>query len=189
MQKIILISAPARSGKDTFADMAIEHLSKKGLRAKKVSYAEYLKLLCKKYLGWNGEKDENGRTLLQYVGTDIVREKMQMPNFWVDTIITEFKMFENEYDVFLISDTRFPNEISRMYEEFGDKVVDIAIKRKMENGLTGSQKQHTSEIALEGHKFYATIHNNGTLDELRMAMKLFIDGIVRDEREYDDESK
>ena len=36
-------------------------------------YGDLVKYVCKTFFGWDGEKDEKGRTLLQKVGTDAIR--------------------------------------------------------------------------------------------------------------------
>ena len=49
-------------------------------------YAYYLKDLAKRYCNWDGQKDEAGRRLLQVLGTDIIRQKLNKPNFHVGRI-------------------------------------------------------------------------------------------------------
>ena len=73
MKKIILISGKAQNGKDTVADILMEQLEGKSI---KLAYADYLKLICRKYFGWNGEKDVKGRSTLQFVGTDLIRDQL-----------------------------------------------------------------------------------------------------------------
>ena len=51
-----------------------------------VHYADLLKYMCKTFFGWNGEKDEFGRSLLQRVGTDCIRNVE--PDYWVDFVIS-----------------------------------------------------------------------------------------------------
>ena len=63
--RVITISGKARSGKDTTALLLKEALEKKGYRVLITHYADLLKFVCKEYFGWNGEKDEEGRTLIQ----------------------------------------------------------------------------------------------------------------------------
>ena len=116
-----------------------------------IHYADYLKFIANHYLGWDGNKDEKGRTLLQFIGVDKVRAIY--PNFWVDTVIRFVKVFEDDYDYILIGDCRFENEIMRWKEE-DYKVVSVHVERIFyENGLTEEQKNHSSETALDDFDF------------------------------------
>ena len=71
--KICCISAKAQHGKDTAAKLIKERLEYKGQRVLITHYADLLKFICVKFFGWNEVKDEAGRTLLQYIGTEIMR--------------------------------------------------------------------------------------------------------------------
>ena len=79
---VICISGKAGAGKDTVATMAKDMLVDRGERTLVVHYADLLKFICRTFFGWNGAKDAEGRTLLQTVGTDIIR--FQKPDYWVD---------------------------------------------------------------------------------------------------------
>ena len=68
--------------------------------------------ICEKFFAWDGAKDEKGRTLLQYVGTDVVRT--QRPSYWTDFIVSVLQLFPNEWDYVLIPDTLFLKEVKRM---------------------------------------------------------------------------
>ena len=77
--KIITVSGKARHGKDFTANAIADILKGKGNKVLITHYADLLKFICRNMFGWNGKKDDEGRYLLQYVGTDIVRK--QNPNF------------------------------------------------------------------------------------------------------------
>ena len=113
MTHVLLISGHMGSGKDTFAEAVTQTLCQSSTarpdQVATLHYADYLKFLCREYFGWSGEKDELGRRILQYVGTEVVRE--QDENFWVDLLIRLTKVFRGRWEWVLIPDTRFPNEI------------------------------------------------------------------------------
>ena len=126
-----------------------------------IHYADLLKFLCKQYFDWNGEKDDGGRTLLQYVGTDIVRNKK--PNFWVDFVFELLELFPDEWDFVIIPDTRFPNEVSG--GSIGNKfnIVHIRVTRTSKDfvsPLTLEQQQHPSETSLDNVTPDYLIENN-----------------------------
>ena len=105
--KVICISGKARHGKDTLAGILKNHLEDQGNRVLIAHFGDLVKYICEKFFDWDEQKDERGRTLLQYVGTDVVRT--QEPNFWTDFIKKVLTLFPDEWDYVLIPDCRFPN--------------------------------------------------------------------------------
>lgn len=163
--KVIVISGTAGAGKDTVGGIIKEKIEALGKTALITHYADLLKYMCRQFFGWDGQKDECGRSLIQYVGTDVVRK--QNENYWVDFIISVISLFPNEWDYVIIPDCRFPNEISRL-KEFGFDVVHIRVIRPgFENGLTSEQRAHASETSLDDVKPDYTVMNVGCLDLLR----------------------
>ena len=175
--KIITISAKAQHGKDLSATILKGLMEDDGKKVLIAHYADLLKYICEKFFDWDGMKDETGRTILQYVGTDIIRE--QKPNYWVDFIIGILRLFPDEWDYVIIPDTRFPNEIDRLKEE-GFDVITLKINRiDFENNLTKEQRQHKSEIALDGYEFDHVINVKSGIDILSEALyKMYKGGDV-----------
>lgn len=177
MKKIILISGKMGHGKDTFANFLKEHLEKLNKKICILHYGDYLKYCLSQYYNWNGKKDQAGRSLLQHFGTEVVRAKD--PDFWVNTIINLINVLYDEWDYFLIPDTRMENEIELIKEAFQGKVSTVRIERY--NGdfsrylnPTFSPEQHThiSETALDNYYFDYYIENF-TLSEFKKASETF----------------
>lgn len=162
--KVICISGKAQHGKDTTAGMMKTALESMGHTVLIAHYGDLVKYVCRTFFGWNGEKDSYGRSLLQKVGTDIVRE--QCPNYWVDFIKDMLSMFPNEWDFVLIPDSRFPNEIDGL-RKAGLSVVHLRVRRdNFESPLTTEQQNHPSETALDHIVPDFLIVNDGTLEDL-----------------------
>ena len=162
--KVIAISGKAGHGKDTVAEMLRTCLTAAGKKVLVTHYADLLKHICKSFFGWDGEKDEHGRWLLQYVGTDVVRRKQ--PDFWVNFVISILRLFDGEWDYVLIPDARFPNEIERI-REAGFDVMHLRVTRPGYIGkLTEEQKKHPSETALDKVGCDMQIINDGDLTGL-----------------------
>lgn len=146
---VICISGKAQHGKDTlalFLKSAFEHGEK---RVRIIHYGDLVKYICRELFDWNGEKDTSGRTLLQNVGTGMVRNRE--PDYWVNFVIDMLVFFGGNWDYVLIPDCRFPNEIDRI-EDAGYKRIHINVFRpNFDNGLTEEQKMHQSETALDDH--------------------------------------
>ena len=148
---IITVSGKARHGKDTFSNLLKDKLTQKGKRVLRIAYAEYMKYIATQYLGWDGRKNEAGRTLLQQLGTEKVRSKQ--PDFWVDNVIRLVNVLRSDFDYVIVSDCRYPNEIERWKDE-GYEVIPVHVDRPgFESELTEEQKNHISETALDGHEF------------------------------------
>ena len=122
MKGTIILSGKSGSGKDMTAQFMKEELAKHGQKALVIHYADAVKWFCRDFLDWDGKKDEVGRTLLQMVGTDIVRAKH--PNFWVGIVVGLIQAFEpyKDFDVAIIPDARFPNEVNISLENLKNSV-------------------------------------------------------------------
>ena len=176
--KVICISGKARHGKDTVAEMLKEEIEQSAktapdsLKAPSVlifHYADLLKFICKKCFHWNGEKDEPGRALLQYVGTDVVRE--QNPDYWVDFVVSLLHLFPDKWDIVILPDCRFPNEIEKM-KQAGYDVTHVHVVRPELLSKTHQSKTaaHISENAMQGVTPDVLISNNGTLNDLQKSI-------------------
>lgn len=108
MKNVILISGKMCSGKDYTAKLLQKFLQNKGYRVGILHFGDAVKMVSKSLYEWSGEKDEIGRHILQYVGTEIGREYNK--NIWVDIISIIINMAYNDFDFILIPDTRFKNE-------------------------------------------------------------------------------
>lgn len=158
MELIVLLSGKAEAGKTLASNIIKENLEKEGKRVLILSFAGYLKFIAKEYFGWNGKKDQEGRTLLQYLGTNVVRKKN--PDFWVKTIYDLIYTFEDEFDYFILDDTRFPNEIDYFKERDESSYITVRINRnEFENSLSEEQRLHPSETGLDGRKMDVEIYS------------------------------
>lgn len=169
MKKIILISGKAENGKTTAAEKLKEKLQARGEKVVITRYAYYLKDLARRYCDWDGIKDEKGRKLLQVLGTDIIRQKLNKPNFHVGRICEDIEICQNHVDYVLIDDTRFENEIYYPKAMFGDKVVTINVQRtdpNFKSKLTEEQLRHPSETALDNFDEFDYVIKAKNLEEL-----------------------
>ena len=170
--RVICISGQAGAGKDTVGKVIADKLAEQGYTPLITHQADLLKYICTSYFDWDGVKDEAGRSLLQYVGTDVVRKNR--PDFWVDFLISMFDLFSENWDCAIIPDCRFPNEISR-FKEAGYKTIHIHVERDFESGLTEEQRNHPSENALNEVTPDYVINNNGTIDDLYDAIEIVVE--------------
>lgn len=163
--KVICISAKAQHGKDTSAQIMYEEFTRRGCKVLITHHADLLKHMAKTMFGWDGVKDEHGRHILQYIGTDVVRKKE--PNFWVDHLISVLRVFDGEWDYVLIPDCRFPNEVFS-YKDAGFPTTHVRVRREnFVSPLTEEQQNHISETALDNVEPDIWLINDGSIDDLR----------------------
>lgn len=165
MEIIILICGKAEAGKTLSANIIKENLEKEGKRVLILSFAGYLKFIAKEYFKWNGKKDRDGRTLLQHLGTNVVRKKN--PDFWVKTVYDLVHTFEDEFDYFILDDTRFPNEIDYFHERDPFSYVSVRVNRiNFENSLSPEQREHPSETSLDDRQMDIELYSMSGRDNL-----------------------
>ena len=172
--RVILISGSARFGKDSTAFMMKELLEKQKKRVLIIHYADNLKLFAKNYFGWSGQKDQKGRELLQWLGTDVIRKNYE--DTWVDMVVALLKGIKTLYDYIIIPDVRFPNEIDRMRDNF-DCITVRVIRPNFDNGLTEEQRKHPSETALDNYPMEYELINDGDLEKLLETTRTFLKNI------------
>ena len=165
MERIILISGKAESGKDLTANLMKEKLEENGKKVLITHYADLLKYIGVNFFEWNNEKDAYGRSLLQKIGQK-VREKDK--DYWVNSLLEMIGFSEELYDYIIISDVRYLNEIQKMQEKYGDKCFTVRVERDGHfSKLTKEQKQHSSETSLDYYSFNVILKNNSTEDKFK----------------------
>lgn len=171
--KVILISGKAQNGKDTTASILKQTLVDNGDRVLITHYADLLKYICTNYFGWDGKKDDKGRQMLQYVGTDVIRK--QNPTLWVDFVAMILKYFKGNWDYVIIPDCRFPNEITRMIEAGFDTIHLRVHRPNFESPLTQEQQNHPSETSLDNFGADVYIENDSTLTDLKYKIRKWVE--------------
>lgn len=169
--KIIILSGKARSGKSECAKIIEKNLNKKVIT---ISYASYLKEYTKNILKWDGSEDTKPRSFLQEIG-DKVRQIDKY--FLINRIIEDINIYKNYFDVIIISDARFIDEIKLIKNNFEDVTV-IRINGK-ENNLNKKEKNHITETALDDYELYDyEINNDKDLNYLENKIKGIMEEII-----------
>ena len=177
--KVICISGHARAGKDTFASYLKRLLSSVYNENENsvliTHYGDLVKYICTTFFGWDGKKDEAGRSMLQHIGTDVVRA--QDEGFWVRFISDMLTFFPDKWNYVIIPDCRFPNEIE-LLRDAGYDVTHVEIVRDdFDNELTEEQKHHPSETSLDEMIADFIVVNDGDLMDLFLSAKTFLGGM------------
>lgn len=169
-----MISGPYGSGKDTFGDFLANQPWKEGRQAVlHINFADWVKDAAKRYYLWDGNKTTNdGRHFLQYFATDMVRHVD--PDYWGDVVARFCAAVQQDFQIFIITDFRFPNEYDCIAAKIPQNdIITIHIDRDMPENEC---RQHESENSLKDFVFDYYIDNNSSLEELKQsAEKLFED--------------
>jgi hypothetical protein len=193
------------SGKDTIADYLVNFHE-----FRRESFASTLKDAVSAVFGWDRTMLE-GRTkearewreqvdpwwaerlsmptltprwVLQYWGTEVCRRAFH-DDIWIASLENKLR---NSKDHVVISDCRFPNEISSIKNAGGQIIwvqrgelpswYDIAVDANKGNNVAINElkrlKIHASETAWVGTNFDAIIDNNSTIDDLYNQAKLLV---------------
>lgn len=165
--KIFLVSGASRHGKDTIGNFIEEYCHEENIKVCRTQIAKYLKMYIKDYFGWDGSEETKPRTLLQELGTDIIREKMNKPYFFANRTVEDLDILSHFFDVAVVTDIRVPLEIESIKEKFDDVVVIKVERINYETEMTKEQQKHKIENAMNDYHDYNYILINDTLDKLR----------------------
>ena len=124
-----------------------------------------------------GTEETKPRELLQVLGTDIIRNKIDK-DFFVNRTCEDIVIYKYYFDVIIISDVRYPNELEEPQKRF-QNVTTIKVERpNFENDLTKKQKEHATETALDNYTNYDYIINNdGDLNDLNNKIENLIEEV------------
>lgn len=149
---IFLISGRARNGKGTVSKILKEKLEEKDFKVCEIQIMRTLKGYVKDYFGWDGKEETKPRRMLQEIGTDIIREKLNKPYFHIDRLTGDIEVLANFFNVFIVNDIRLPIEIETIKKRF-KRVVSIHVTREgYVSPLKVSEQVHITELALNDYK-------------------------------------
>jgi hypothetical protein len=174
---VVLVSGKAGSGKTTVADMLERKLGDiPSLSVFRYSFAGPLKFIAKSYIGWDGEKDEKGRKLLQDIGR-VGRDYDK--NIWVKHLLGQMDKQSGmlPFNFVIVDDWRFPNEYEYLRKNPLIDVYTVRISGKQAE-LIGETAIDVSEHSLPNipDELYNTFIDNSLLN--LGGLESVVDGIV-----------
>ena len=181
--RLYLISGRARNGKGTMSQLIQEEYE---IRHKRVCFIQLmrpLKWLLQDYFGWDGKEDTKPREKLQKMGTELIREQLEMPLYFIDRLTENIKILESFYDVFLVTDVRLPLEIETLKSRFTG-AVSIHINRiNYKSELHEKEQVHYTEVALDGYQDFDYEVVNESLLELKKSVKEIVSEVEKNEKD------
>ena len=167
MDKIYMLHAAAQSGKNTCADKMKEYYENVlNKRVIIIAFADWVKDCMRRYYGITEYKTREGRTAITHFATDVCRKKD--PLVWARVLGSTLLAMEEEWDIAIIPDWRFENELDMMEWYFPNKVVKVLITRpdvEEKDNMTEIQRNHISETELDNFQNwdYNIINKTGEL--------------------------
>lgn len=165
---VILISGRAGVGKTTVAEAMKTYLSNEVTKYVHTAHFAIGVKMIAYLIGWDGNKDAEGRKLLQDIG-NFGREYDK--DAWVNFMIKHLNetVPEELLDVVIVDDWRFPNEADYFLERHEKyRVFTINIKSTPEREvLRGTREwKDVSETSLDNWKYFKYILTNyGSLED------------------------
>ena len=158
---IITLSGKAHVGKDLVGELFKRYCEEMGMTGFTLAFADSLKNHCMRNLGYY-DKDKD-RKILQDFGT---RVREIEPEFWARQVYTTIDAFRSMFDVFIITDCRYENEMNLYPYRLVYPNGNILVKRDVEGEIGEVEASHESEqLADQEDKFHYIIDNNGTIEE------------------------
>jgi len=188
MRMVLLISGKKRHGKNQAAIFFKEAFQKYKLEAEQFAFADAVKDIVGrdfKYFTHEhlyGDKKEilipeykrSCREVMQFIGEFY---RSVEPNYWVNLLKDRLSkiMYKHPFDIAMITDCRYPNEIGwndfKCYSPVSrDNISPVIEAIRIERNLESDDK-HSSEVSLDDHAFDRTIYNTGTLGEFKEAVE------------------
>lgn len=174
MKKVYLVIGKAQNGKDTVAEKAMSLLEGNGKKCDHKAFARLLKEQALS-LGWNGEKDDAGRTFLQHLG-DIMKE-YHGKDYYAGHVLGQI-LTDVDDKVYFITDCRFKIELElfKNCPLIDAKTIRI-VRKDFVSPLTKEQQNHPSEIDLDDIKEDYLIMNDGEREELDNKIKDMLESL------------
>lgn len=171
---VYIVAGKARHGKDTTADIIKKIYEEKMKKVILLAYGDTIKQYAKKVSSWDGSEETKPRTIMQQIGTDIIRKNID-EFFFINRMIDDIKVYSYFFDVIVITDARFANEIDDIKNKFSNSFSINIFRPNFDSGLTKEQLSHPSETALDNYNAYDyKIINDKSIEDLEIKIRKII---------------
>lgn len=161
--KIFIVSGKARSGKNQISKIIEKYYSNK--KCITISFGHYIKDYAKRVSDWDGSEDTKPRELLQQLGIELIKNKINNKLF-INRILEDIEIFSYFYDIIVVNDARLLDEIETLKLNYPNSTSIRVIRNNHDNKLTIEQKNHLTEIDLdEYNNFDYVVENDENLEK------------------------
>ena len=128
--------------------------------------AFYLKNYVKNIYGWSGSEEDKPRELLQKIGIDLIKNKIDS-NLLIRRVCEDIKVYSYFYDIIIITDARLKDEIEIPKRLFNNVVTIRIDSIYYDKKMTIEQMNHITETNLDNYnKFDYVINDFDKLEEI-----------------------
>lgn len=171
--KLYLICGKAEVGKDSLGRLIKQEYEKINKKACILKITAPLYGYAKNYFGWDGKEEDKPRTLLQTLGIEVIKNKLNLKFFLVNRLSEDIKILDEFFDVGIITDGRLIEEIEELKKMYSDIKVIHLKRNNYSSKLNSKEKSHITETDLDkGYNFDYEIENNSEEDLLEFAKEL-----------------
>ena len=172
--KIVIINGAPRSGKDTFVGFCLDELKEYGHAFSTVDFVKDIAREC----GWNGEKTPKDRKFLSDL-KDLLAEWNDVPYQMIRREIAKIRLLAEQYNIdhdkfVIFIHCREPKEIQRFVKEY-DATTVIIRRGAVEN----NEQSNHADSEVFNFNYDVTIHNENSLDHLKLAAKVFLENLLK----------
>jgi hypothetical protein len=175
---VIGVSGKARHGKDSVYAIARRCLGDG--RVTRIGFADAVRDEARSQ-GWDGEKDDAGRELLQRIG---MLRRIEDADYWVKKLLVQ--VHRASRDVVIITDVRFRNEAEALRNIPSSELWRVRRFTPgglpFDNGLPQEQKYHPSETELDTYRRFDRYIDASDLGELRQKVEWILEHLERERR-------
>ncbi len=173
--QVLLIAGKSGSGKTCLGQEIEKLLNSKKKRVLRTEYSKYIKMYAKEILGIEVNSQNKPRKFLQDVGS-LIREDFHDELFFIRRMLEDFRLYEQYFDVVIISDVRLKKEIEEMKKsKYSTKSIYIA--NDTENNLTEEERKHITETELDFYESFDYKRKVQDIEELKAFAKQIIEGV------------
>jgi len=173
--KIFILSGIARSGKNEVAKMIENYYKDK--KSITISFGYYIKDYAKRVSDWDGNEETKPRDLLQQLGIELIKNKID-DKLFINRIIEDIEVFSYFYDIIIISDVRLIDEVEALKQKYSDSVSIRVIRDNFDNKLTDSQKNHLTETNLDNYTNFDYIIKNENYEKLNRDVEDILESVL-----------
>ena len=167
--KTILINGHAQTGKDTVINIIKAYSAKKGIFVFACSTIDTFKHIAYDSFNWDGIKDEKGRQLL----SDLKLSYTAYNKNFILTFIENAKpQVDWQVDTITIICVRDIPELEQAKNFYRDELITLLITRP-----NLEKFNNVADANVTNFNYDYTIHNDGSLEELKLKVEEFLNEI------------
>lgn len=171
---IFILSGKARSGKETVSEIIKNYYNGKDVVT--ISFASTLKEYAKTISGWNGSEEDKPRELLQQLGVELIKEKID-DKLLIKRVLEDIEVYSYFFDVIIITDARLIDEIELVKNKYPSAKLLRIIREDYENELTDNQRNHITETGLDEYRGFDYTVINKDLEQLKIEVNKILDEV------------